>query len=241
GVGLLAYDPAGRLNCLAWDGAGTSIYRWADGDWQKVLDVPACQGFIPLKGGYFLYFLRKGGPVFQPGNGQKPVAYEIPKGLMFMDRVFQVGGKTLGLFRAHRGGGTVSVFCRITPEKIVEESEGVGFDLTGNGYLKRVGPEIRDGRRVYGIGSTTDDKIADTTKGPRVPGLCVRDANGHIWAAPYRWDGRQWKLILPKQHLESHSNVMDRRTFAFDESKMTWKRINQNVAPAWRSTYDPAT
>ncbi len=240
-MGLLAYDPAGRLNCLVWDGAGTSIYRWADGDWQKVLDVPACQGFMPLKGGYFLYFLRKGGPVFQPGNGQKPVPYEIPKGLMFMDRVFQVGGKTLGLFRANRGGVTVSVFCRITPEKIVEESAGVGFDLTGNGYLKRVGPEDRGGRLVYGIGSTTDDKIADTMKGPRIGGICVRDANGHIWAGPYRWDRRQWKLILPKQHLGSHSDVMDRRMFAFDESKMTWRRINQNVSPAWRSTYDPAT
>ncbi len=241
-MGLLAYDPDGRLNCLFMNGPGkTTIYRWAGGQWQKVLDVPTCQLFMPLKGGYFLYLLQKGGPVFQPGNGQKPVAYEIPKGLSFRKRVFQTGGRTLGLFSAYRGRKSVSVLCRITPGKIVEESEGVGFDLTGNGYLKMVGPEDRGGRRVHGIGSTTDDKIADTTKGPRIGEICVRDANGHIWASSSRWDGRQWKLILPKQHLESHSDVMDRRMFVFDESKMTWKRINQNVAPAWRSTYDPAT
>ena len=203
GLNRSLLDPNGNLVLKGFiPGRPVPVYRYAR-NWQVGVTLPYCRGLLPLADGYLLYGTGPGGqgmPIFCDLQGKPKPATPIGRASFFR-RTYRVGDKTYAVFLK---GMDIEqqILYDVTSGRLVEKARAdtVGPDLAGKGFLSGT----KTPRRAYyqkvkitlPDGSTIESPLLPNMSRPR---LC-RDANGHVWLNAYRWNGKRWDLVVPREH-----------------------------------------
>jgi len=232
GYHQMAFRPDGRL--LAATGAvgqKRTVFKLND-KWEKIGEIPYFgSGFVPFENGYFLFesTLKHGlGPVFVDNNGRRTPA-TVERGARHHRRFIRVRNHTYALFV--KGASREKYFLYdVRPGGLVECARGdlVGLDLTGKGFFQATMVGRKYNGRQFQIQSLPAGLTLTT---PYVQSwyrkLLFRDANGHVWLGPYRWDGKTWKVVVPEQyHFPGGCmSALDSGKFVLDDKTMRWKAL----------------
>ncbi len=247
GLQRIALDNRGRLLGIGPQCEhGHRLLELTGRAWRTIGHVPVHFDFIPMGNGYFLTRGDVGPHWFLATLGAKPRRYPPEGEVKWLRPVLRAGGKLYGKStQSIYGLVRPQTLVEITPERPVPRATGllVGVDLTGKGFLTFTGTEQVD--RVHWRGHVT------TPEGKKIPvddvevgagRILIRDANGHIWIGPRRWDGRRWQQVVPENHLPGI-----RRPEAagvqlhLNPKTMTWSRQHRPGIPEDVGYYDTAS
>lgn len=174
-------------------------------EWTPGVMIPSCRNFLPLANGYLLFGTGNTGegiPIFYDLEGKASAASPVGGAQRDESQTYRVGERTYIVLTKSRGNTREEqILYDATTGSLVEKARGdaVGPDLAGKGLLSgRVTDSPGRGRKftiALPDGTTVETPLIAVGR----PALC-RDANGHVWLNAFRWDGRKWELVVPREH-----------------------------------------
>lgn len=222
-------DPKGNLVLKGFiPGRPAPVYRYAR-NWQVGVTLPSSRGLLPLADGYLLYGTGPRGegiPIFYD-FAAKPKSATPVGGASFFRTTYRVGDRTYAVFLKGMATTEWQILYDATSGRLVEKARGdaVGPDLAGKGFLSG----SKTPRRAYfqKVEITLPD--GSVIESPLLPGMSrprlCRDANGHVWLNAYRWNGKRWDLVVPREHHFPLGNIrkaMFPRLARLDDKGQTW-------------------
>jgi len=173
--------------------------------WVSGVVIPSCKYFLPLANGYLLFGTGNTGegiPIFYNLEGKAKSATPVGGAQHYGSPTYRVGERTyIVLWKDRSATCDEQILYDATTGSLIEKARGdvVGPDLAGNGFLSGRVTGHQAYTRKFTItlpdGTTVDTPFISTGR----PALC-RDANGHVWLNAFRWDGKKWELVVPREH-----------------------------------------
>ncbi len=232
-------DPKGDLVLKGFSPGRPAPVYWYARSWHMGVTLPSSGGFLPLADGYLLYGTGSRGegvPIFYDLQG-KPKSASPVGGASFFRRTYRVGNKTYAVFLK---GMNIEqqILYDATSGRLVEKARGdtVGPDLIGKGFLTGTQTLRKGYFRKLQI-TLPDGSVIETPLLRGImsrPRLC-RDANGHVWLNAYRWNGKRWDLVVPREHhfpLGNTRKAMSPRLVRLDDKGRTWIEKPKAAAPS---------
>ncbi len=228
----IAFGPDDQLYLL--DGRNETIWSRKGDVWVPVRPVPQTQNFLPTRGGFVLSsvsgvrgagFIGREEGEFDPFPAVRDIDFRRPP--------IYVDGRAYVLGRDVRG---FEVLASIRDGKLaVEAEQPVGIDLaTGRPLHFALG---REGMELAMGGDETMLSV------PPAQGFIWRDSDGALWTGATRWDAKQRKWIAhrPPIHIERIDRLTDPQWYRWDAETDGWQRAVDDLGPAHREAFDPAT
>lgn len=255
----------GRLRSMHFGDDGSllglrtgQLLRWTGRAWEKIRPFPATVGAARMPKSWLLWDSTTNDQyacdrfrVLADGQQKaKPCPTNQPDGarVTFMGPVLRTRGKTyvyVGLSAKKRGAPRI--LAAVTPEGLrllPPKRVWFGIDMTGDGFVKAAIHSREWGSGFYWRVTTPEGKQLPPVlgHGSDIP-IVLRDPNGHIWCNANRWDGKEWKRVLPRcafPYQQQMTLALDGGRFRFDGETGRWRTMAPGV-PEDLSCYDPKT
>ncbi len=233
------------------------LLRWTGRAWEKVGPFPATVGAARMPKGWLLWDSTTNNQyacdrfrVLADGQQKaKPCPTNQPDGVTvtFKGPVLRTGGKTyVYVGRSTKNRGTSGVLAAVTPEGLrllPPEQVWFGIDMTGEGFVKAAIHSSVWGGFYWRVTTPEGKQLPPVHHhGGNAP-IVLRDPNGHIWCNADRWDGKEWKRVLPGCVFPYHRQMtlaLDGARFRLDGKTGRWRTMAPGV-PEDVSGYNPKT